>query len=473
MVHRNGYQTCVSLLAAFACLLFVILFANIGGLLNRGRGGWVNFGPPPKNHSQPDPSLGLPYWPAHVLSRLLFAIPTGLVVLLCGLHVRASVIVTILTWFSLYVGWGSYMNVGTNPNDYDSRSGVFDWLVGRQVESANWTLTHRVVREYSAMSLRGLVWTAPQGYALQQLGFGWEYSLSGSLMAAVYYGAHHTPSPSDPKVHNVFSTGLPYAEYFWGWWLWFVLIISCLSQLVRRIHVWIYRRNQYLDFKPYSISETMKYESLNRCLTHSAYELLMIGFNLLLGCSLVYYSLVTQSDIKNKGMTFFGLFTGALFLTFVQGWVWNIIYLRWLLRKAAKVAQRRQYRPSNGNRQITRTATPRISNLDQLEASGETQPLLSWPNERPESRAERQAHANQGNRETVAEAHVQLLPATGSSACLILWPSIEKWVWVDVFVWVRRLVGLISAASTLFTLVLTVVATVWDWHTPRFDPYPL
>ena len=80
MVHRNGYQSCVSLFTAFVCLFLVLVFANIGGLLNRGRGGWVNFGPPPENHSQPDPSLGLPYWPAHVLSRLLFAVPTGLVV---------------------------------------------------------------------------------------------------------------------------------------------------------------------------------------------------------------------------------------------------------------------------------------------------------------------------------------------------------------------------------------------------------
>ena len=347
--------------------------------------------------------------------------------------------------------------------------------MGRQVEAANWTLTHRVVREYSAMSMRGLVWTAPQGYALQQLGFGWEYSLSGSLMAAVYYGAQHTPSPSDTKVHNVFSTGIPYAEYFWGWWIWFVLIISCLSQLVRRIHVWIHHRNQYLDFKPYSLCETLKYESLNRCLSRSVYEFLMIGFNVLLSCSLAFYSLVVQSDVRNKGMTFFGLLTGTLFLTFIQGWVWNIIYLRWLLRRATKAAQRRQYHPSSGNRHATRTASPRISDLDQLETSGETQPLLSWPNGQPEPlRTERQTRPNnQGNRETTAEAHVQIMPATGSSACLILWPSIEKWVWVDVFVWVRRFIGLLSAVSTVFTLLLTVVATVWDWHTPRFDPYPI
>ena len=79
-VHRSGYQSCVSLFTAFACLTFVFLFAHLGGILNRGRGGWVNFGPPPPNRSLPDPSLGLPYWPAHILSRLLFAVPTGALV---------------------------------------------------------------------------------------------------------------------------------------------------------------------------------------------------------------------------------------------------------------------------------------------------------------------------------------------------------------------------------------------------------
>ena len=47
---------------------FVILFAQLGGLLNRGRGGYINFGEI------------VDYWPAHILSRLLFAVPTGLVV---------------------------------------------------------------------------------------------------------------------------------------------------------------------------------------------------------------------------------------------------------------------------------------------------------------------------------------------------------------------------------------------------------
>ena len=40
----------------------------------------------------------------------------SLVQLLLGLHCRAAGIVALLTWFSLYVGWGSYMNIGSVDN---------------------------------------------------------------------------------------------------------------------------------------------------------------------------------------------------------------------------------------------------------------------------------------------------------------------------------------------------------------------
>ena len=36
--------------------------------------------------------------------------------LLLGLHCRAAAIVALLTWFSLYVGWGPYMNIGLVDN---------------------------------------------------------------------------------------------------------------------------------------------------------------------------------------------------------------------------------------------------------------------------------------------------------------------------------------------------------------------
>ena len=39
--------------------------------------------------------------------------------LLVGMHVRGSLVVAVMTWFSLYVGWGTYMMIGTVPTNYN------------------------------------------------------------------------------------------------------------------------------------------------------------------------------------------------------------------------------------------------------------------------------------------------------------------------------------------------------------------
>jgi len=46
--------------------------------------------------------------------------------LLVGLHLRASLVVTVMTWLSLFVGWGAYMNVGTAPDNWN-RWGLNQW----------------------------------------------------------------------------------------------------------------------------------------------------------------------------------------------------------------------------------------------------------------------------------------------------------------------------------------------------------
>ena len=66
----------ISVFTACVCVSLVFLLSLVGGLLNRGRGGYIHFGP--ANSSSPEGQEW--YWPAHVLSRLLFAVPTGIVV---------------------------------------------------------------------------------------------------------------------------------------------------------------------------------------------------------------------------------------------------------------------------------------------------------------------------------------------------------------------------------------------------------
>ena len=388
------------------------------------------------------------------------------------------------------------MNIGMVDN-FDSRSGVFDWLLGRQ--GANWTVSHRFAREYAGMSLRGLIWTAPQGYLLERLGFGWEYSLSGSMMGLVYYVGAHTDVSTihDGNFLEFFSTGIAASEVYWGWWMWFVLSIVCLSQLVRRARIWVYKKNPYLGIKPFSMWEIIKYLSLNRSLFRFMYDFFMCVLNLVYCCSLVFYAIIEQSDIRNKAQTFFGLFTGILLLCFFQGWVWSILFLNWKLKRLAKKAQdlSEQDVIQSGSQPYTlrtsliqpqtdgpRRSPGRFNDLDKYEASvaarnGETQPLLSWPFSHPDRISPTGERCNtlmlpEGNPSVSSHLHHVVQPATTSTAFLILWPNLETWVWLDVFVLIRRMIGLVSLLSTILTIVLTVVAVVWDWESPRFIQVP-
>lgn len=330
------------------------------------------------------------------------------------------------------------------------------------------------------MSLRGLAWTGPQGYALQQLGFGWEYSLSGSLMGFIYYLGSRTPAGvGDDHLDKTFGAHTAYAEYYWGTWIWFVLIVVCISQFVRRMHVWIFSKKEYLGFKPYSMWEKMKYESLNRSLSRGIYEGFMVIFNIVLICSLVYYSIVQQKDVKNKGQTFFGLFTGILLLTFLQGWTFNMLYQKLKMKRSRNQMARTTATVPGPNRSYNSPrSSPRIPDLDHLEtaaaaANGESKPLLGWyarSTPSPEARRNTLSIPEEASPNPY-RSHLQLgtiEPATTTTAFLILWPAIEKWVWVDVFIWVRRIIGLISIIATLNTVIVSVAALFADWGTPRY-----
>lgn len=388
------------------------------------------------------------------------------------------------------------MNIGMVDN-LASRSGVFDWLLGRQ--GANWTVSHRFVREYVGMSWRGVVWTAPQGYLLEQLGFGWEYSLSGSLMALVYYmGAHTNISGIHDETFRVFfNRGIAASEVYWGWWMWFILCVVSLSQLVRRGRVCLFKKNPYQGIKPYSTWEVVKYLSLNRSPLRLFYDLFICLFNLILCCSLVFYAIVEQSDVRNKAQTFFGLFTAILTLCFSQGWVWNLQFLNWKLKRLKKKVDENQqdphalsndshphslWKPLQGQTDTSRKSPNRFNDLGKYEASvaarnGETQLLLSWPYSHPDRISPTGERCNtlilpEGNPSVSCHLH-HVFQSTGTStAFLTVWLSLESWVWLDIFVLVRRLIGLVSLLSVVLTLVLTVVAVVWDFKSPRFVSEP-
>ena len=78
-VQRSCGMLAASVALAVCLVVFLFFFSNLGGVLNRSRGGYVDFRKAPKNSSDSD-ALGLDYWPAEICKNLLFAVPTAIVV---------------------------------------------------------------------------------------------------------------------------------------------------------------------------------------------------------------------------------------------------------------------------------------------------------------------------------------------------------------------------------------------------------
>ena len=73
---KNARKFVVRIVLAVVVVGILILTSGTGGILNRGQGGFIYFG----IRNKSDPSYGNWYWSRHVLSRIYFAIPTGLLV---------------------------------------------------------------------------------------------------------------------------------------------------------------------------------------------------------------------------------------------------------------------------------------------------------------------------------------------------------------------------------------------------------
>ena len=343
------------------------------------------------------------------------------------------------------------------------------------------------------MSLRGLIWTIPQGYALQQLGFGWQYSLTGSLMGLVYFTGGHSHLSKHYPLGSYFTGAIPFSEFYWGTWVWLVLIVSCLTQGLYRIRKWVYFKNSNCARNPFKKFEVFKFESLNYRATNVAYNIFMVIFWLILGASTVFYSLIVQTDTRNKGQTFFGLFMSVVALTFFLSWTWSALHTQRVLAKERRMLHEKM------DPFVNRHLPPRINDIDRLEQVGgtrpyhpsETDPLLPWPYSHPDKgfidqrrspvhEANRSStpmgfsHSPNLTRHTIPHLQAQAMqrqPLTSTSyAFLLLWPTIEKWLYLDILAWLRHIIGLVSLLSTVFTVVLCFVAVVWDRDSPVFDP---
>lgn len=346
------------------------------------------------------------------------------------------------------------------------------------------------------MSLRGLVWTLPQGYALEQMGFGWEFSLTGSIMPFIYYIGSRTNTSHihGHQMRHLMDGTIAISELVWGVWVWFVLIISSLSQTVRMSRIWLYKRNPSLGFKPFSACEKVKYETLDRSLLRGFYDGFVLVLTLLYCSTLVYYSLVKQSDKRDKGQTFFGLFTAVLFLVFSQAWMWGVRHQTFLRKRFAQKLRGRTrtnnaiYNETAGNGETPVAAEgtsspPEVDHMSRLSLSSNEMnhceglanatdpnssprrsqgPMLSWPYSHPD-----RLSPMGEQRQQVLELSPHACVARGSTFTVV-WTVLEKYVWMDVFIYARRTIGIFSFIATIFAVMMTITGVFQGWNSPRF-----
>ena len=309
---------------------------------------------------------------------------------------------------------------------------MFDWALGRS--EINWTYHQNFMREYTGMSLRGLLWTGPAGYALNMLGLGWHYSLSGSWMGLVYYLGGKTPDWDIDYAERNLNGQIAWSELYWGWWVWFILELTCISYVIQAVR------------KRFGASNTRN-DALN--LIHifwsGCYEMLMFIINIIFACSVGFYQLVQQKDMKNKGQTFFGLFTAVLFLMFAQsfnwGYWWNSYHSNHEKRRLASVA-------------------PNIDASADNNASNETTPLLPWPQSHP--------NANQVSNGVINTSHTDDGRRFEFSR---IWSNLEIVIHLDSFILLRWFLGVLSVLHTILVLIMFVLCIIVDSNSPRLMPY--
>jgi len=200
-----------------------------------------------------------------------------------------ALMVTLLTCFATYVSSSTYSVVGRDPNAWQSKMGVFDWMIGHDCQ--DWSFWRRWSREYIGMNLVGLIETAPAGLWLFYFGYGWDFLFSGASIGIIYEIAWDISSTKAGL-----ETGSPLGELLFGSWLWFSLIASILT----------YRNNPVNTPN----SKDRKWR-IAFYITLGIIEVIFVG-------SCIAYSFVEQSDMQSRDQSLMGLMVATLALVLTQ-----------------------------------------------------------------------------------------------------------------------------------------------------------
>lgn len=284
------------------------------------------------------------------VSRLIWAAPNGILFLICFIvkyfaHTTKLQLInlsqnekllkiaticaycflfSVITWFSLFSGWTTYMAIGREEKRL--RVGIFDFLIGSYanrsviyhnsslvllsnasttnlslhyesvvnnqfIDVLMWSFMRRWFRDFSGMCLRGLLWTVPSGLVLllcDESFLAWEYLLSGGSMGIIYEIAWDIPSQA-PN----FGQGPDLAEFIFGFLLTFCLLCSILGHY------------------PGSLSSSFRYLDLPFTVIIS-----VLSCSLFLG-SAITYSFVTQSDEVNRDQSLIGIIVPTIWILLV------------------------------------------------------------------------------------------------------------------------------------------------------------
>eukprot|EP00043_Microstomoeca_roanoka_P005120 m.53694 g.53694 ORF g.53694 m.53694 type:complete len:422 (+) comp12818_c0_seq2:152-1417(+) len=398
----------------------VLCLSVMGGVLNHMRGS--NSGGVLTSDAFTG-SSEVGYWIGHVYMRLLMALPTAALVQILARNSRLSFIFAFATFASIFIGWGSYMALGTDETGYNSRSGFLDWLVGRQLEG--WAFSRRYIRDYAGMGMRGLMWTLPAGQILHRCGYGWQFSLSGAMMPVMYSIGFwkHTiwtadgwkpASCPDGSVSQdwAFSTGTPMSEFLFGTWFWLCLLVALLRRQPTRAQVARSRMPLW-------------------------YEIVCWINVVLFVASSCWYASVKQRDTKNWGQTLVGCVVSSLVLLV------SLIAYRRKLRKSGR--QVLSIQSSFGYSSAKR---------DSADVDGTQYHILGATS----------AEEDSDDDASDSDSDISQYDADELPWGVIGRPGREQ----SVFKWLERALGVLSVLSLVATLAFCIVCLGWNWSTPRY-----
>lgn len=381
-----------------------------------------------------------------------------------------------------------------------SRQGVFDWLIGREEEG--WPQVKVFYHNFAGMALRGLAWTAPQGYILYHMGYGWQFSMTGCLMSTPYAFGWSLQS------YWWMAAGQPWSETIWGYWIWVVSITTALAGLLERLRE-NHSRSGHGHLTPNYLSSFITNRSLA-----ILFEVWNVLLTIIFLCSTVFYSLTQQRDTRNKAQTFFGMFTVTLAQFAAQAVVFTAVWLTkykdidltYEMRGVAILCQSPLILRNKVHFSANRFASP-------LDASDEAQPFESYQqglgagrgqvgsiNQQPELGSESDSTTNtdgdqlQRRRSRQALSHSLSSEPTDSDSDDIDWSialsepssSVQAWLhhrlpnmtWYffdtitySLFPACFRLVqGIIALIGCGVVTYITISAVLWNLQGPRiFD----